>query len=142
MKIGIVGWGVEGQSAYRYFGPEHEYLIVSEEPRDDFPAQSDNIKVQFIDRPRQPGLTGNVEDLSYLEGLDKCDRIVYSPVAPKNLRKVFGDDPDFWRKATTVLHIFLETVKTKNVIGVTGTKGKGTTSTLIAKMLEAQGKKV
>lgn len=142
MRIGIVGWGVEGQSAYSYFGPENEYLIVNEEPRDDFPPESDKIKVQFIDKNRQPGLTGNVEDLSYLDGLDKCDKVVYSPVAPKNLRKFFGDDQQFWSKASSALHIFFETVKTKNIIGVTGTKGKGTTSTLISKMLEAQGKKV
>ena len=48
MKIGIVGWGIETQSAYRYFGPEHEYLIVNEHPRDDFPPQSDKVKVQFV----------------------------------------------------------------------------------------------
>lgn len=142
MKIGIVGWGVEGQSAFHYFGPDHEYLIVNEEPRDDFPPESDRIKIQFIDKKRPVGLTGNAEDLSYLAGLDKCDKIIYSPVAPKNLRQFYGDNKSFWDKTTTALHIFFETVKTKNIIGVTGTKGKGTTSTLIAKMLEAQGKKV
>src|SRR5436190_16328369 len=107
MKIGIVGWGVEGQSAYRYFGPDNEYLIVNEEPRDDFP-KSDNVKIQFIGKDREPGLTGNVTDLNYLHGLDKCDKIVYSPVAPKNLRKYFGKNHDFWAKATSALQIFYD----------------------------------
>ncbi len=137
MKIGIVGWGVEGQSAYRYFGPEHQYLIVNEHPRDDFPPTSDRVQVQFLKAEKPPGITSNVTDLSYLDGIDKCDKIVYSVTAVKNLEQKFGRDRDFWQKVTTVWHIFFEEVKTKNLIGVTGSKGKGTTSTLIYQMLEA-----
>lgn len=140
MKIGIAGWGVEGQSAFRYFGPQHDYLIVNEEPRDDFPAQSDKVQVRFINTPRQPGLTGNVADLSYLDGLEACDKIVYSVVNAKNLEKKFGRGKQFWAKATTVQQLFFENVKTKNIIGITGTKGKGTTSTLVYEMLKAAGK--
>lgn len=142
MKIGIVGWGVEGKSAYNFFGPKHEYLIVNEAPVSDLPPKSDSIKVQFIDKPRAPGVTSNVTDLSYLNGIENCDKIVYTPIARKNLEKLFPEADPFWQKATTIQHIFFEEVKTKNIIGVTGSKGKGTTSTLIAKMLEASGKKV
>jgi len=142
MKIGIIGWGVEGQSAFRYFGPEHQYLIVNEEPREDFPEQSDNIKLQFINTERQPGVTGNVQDLSYLDGIENCDKVIYSVTNAKNLEKRFGNDADFWAKATTTQHIFFEEVKTKNIIGITGTKGKGTTSTLTTELLNAQGKTV
>jgi UDP-N-acetylmuramoylalanine--D-glutamate ligase len=142
MRIGIVGWGVEGQSVYRFFGPNHSYLIVNEEPRDDFPAQSDTIKVQFIPKKRPPGVTSNVSDLSYLRGIDACDKVIYTPTSYKNLQTVFGDNASFWAKTATSLDIFFENVKTKKIIGVTGTKGKGTTSTLIAKMLEAQGRRV
>lgn len=142
MKIGLVGWGVETQSAFRYFGPEHEYLIVNEQRADDFPSESETIKIQFIDKPKPAGVTSNVSDLSYLEGIDECDKIIYSVTSVKNLEKTFGDRNDFWQKATTVNHIFFENVKTKNIIGVTGSKGKGTTSTLIARMLEAVGKTV
>ncbi len=142
MRIAIVGWGVEGQSAYRYFGSDNEYLIVNEEPREDFPPESDRIKVQYIKTERAPGLTGNVTDTSYLDGIQDCDKIVYSPTARKVLEKVFPDDNPIWQKATTDRHIFFENVQTKNIIGITGSKGKGTTSTLVAKLLEAQGKKV
>lgn len=142
MKIGIVGWGVEAKSAFNYFGPNNDYLIVSEEPRDDFPAQSDRVTVRFLPSPRQPGLTGNVQDLSYLDGIGECDRIIYTTPAAKNLEAKFGDDKSFWSKATTIQHIFFENVKTRNIIGVTGTKGKGTTSALISQMLETAGEKV
>lgn len=141
MKIAIVGWGVEGQSAYKYFGPEHEYLIVNEEPRNDFPAISSKVKIQFIDASRTPGITGNVTDTSYLNGISDCDKIVYTPTSRKVLEKVFEPDDQIWQKCTTNLAIFFENVKTKNIIGITGTKGKGTTSTLIYKMLLATGKK-
>jgi UDP-N-acetylmuramoylalanine--D-glutamate ligase len=142
MKVGIVGWGVEGQSAYNYFGQENDYLIVSEEPIVNSLPNSDRVKVQQLTGPRQPGLTGNVNDLSYMDGLEQCDKIIYTTPAAKNLEKKFGADPVFWSKATTTQHIFFENVKTKNIIGVTGTKGKGTTSTLIYEMLKAEGKNV
>ena len=142
MRIGIVGWGLEGQSAYRFYGAEHEYLIVNEEPRDDFPMQDKRTQVQFVTTPRTPGLTGNVSDLSYLDGLEFCDKIIYTAPAAKNLEKKFGHDKDFWAKATTIQHIFFQEVRSKNIIGVTGTKGKGTTSTLIYEMLKAFGKRV
>lgn len=141
MKIGIVGWGVEGQSAYKFFGPDNDYLIVSEEDSPSFPQASEKIKIQHLNAQRQPGLTGNVEDLSYLDGIEVCDRIIYSVTSAKNLEKKFGNDPSFWAKATTIQHIFFEVIKTKNIIGVTGTQGKGTTSTLIYEMLKAAGKK-
>jgi len=142
VRIGIVGWGLEGQSAYRFYGAEHEYLIVNEEPRDDFPMQDKRTQVQFVTTPRTPGLTGNVSDLSYLDGLEFCDKIIYTAPAAKNLEKKFGHDKDFWAKATTIQHIFFQEVRSKNIIGVTGTKGKGTTSTLIYEMLKAFGKRV
>jgi len=142
MKIGIVGWGIEGQSVYRYFGPEHDYLIVNEHPRDDFPPVSDKVQVRFIKDERAPGLTGGVRDLRYLNGIDDCDKIIYSVTSYNNLVSFFGDDKNFWNKAQTVQHIFFETCKSRNVIGVTGTKGKGTTCTLIHRMLQTAGKKV
>src|SRR5579871_3615910 len=142
MRIGIVGWGLEAQSAFRHFGPEHEYMIVNESAQDNFPPESDKIKVRFNQNSAPPGIGGQVSDLSYLEGIEACDKIVYQPTAYFNLKKAFPKDSPFWTKATTVYDIFFENTPTKNIIGVTGTKGKGTTSTLIAKMLEAQGKTV
>ena len=142
MRIAIVGWGLEGQSVYRFFGNKHDYLIVNEHQRDDFPLQSEKVKLQYLPQDKPTGMTGTVEDLSYLEGIDSCDKIIYSVVAFKNLQKVYGNDKSFWDKATTIQHIFFASCPSPNIIGVTGTKGKGTTSTLIAKLLEAEGKSV
>jgi UDP-N-acetylmuramoylalanine--D-glutamate ligase len=141
MKIGIVGWGIEGKSAFNYFGAENEYLIVNEQPLDDFPQESDKIKIQYLDKDKPAGITGNVKDLSYLNGLENCDKIVFTPTSRKNLEEKFIGNKEFWDKATSALDIFFETVKTKNIIGVTGTKGKGTTSTIIYQILQAAGKR-
>jgi len=140
MKIGIVGWGLEAKSAFKFFGPEHEYLIVNESAQDDFPAESEKIKVQYVKQQAPIGIGGQVSDLSYLEGIDKCDKIVYQPTSYFNLKKMFGQRQDFWPKTTTAYDIFFENCPTKNIIGVTGTKGKGTTSTLIYEMLQADNK--
>lgn len=142
MRIAIVGWGLETQSAYRYFGTDHDYLIVNESSQDDFPPSSERIKVRFLTDKAPAGIPGQVTDLSYLEGIDEYDKIIYQPTAYFNLKKIYGDNKDFWAKATTAYDILFENVASKNIIGVTGTKGKGTTSTLIAKMLEAGGKAV
>ena len=111
MKIGIVGWGIESQSAFNFFGPGHDYLIVNEHPRDDFPAESPSVKLQFLNNERPVGMVGSVVDLSYLNGMETCDKIIYSPSSFKNLQKKFGSDNSFWSKATTVQNIFFENCK-------------------------------
>lgn len=135
MNIALVGWGIETKSAYYYYGYEHSYLIVSEEPANDTP-HSGNVSVRSLENARKPGLTGNVEDLSYLENLEEFDLVIYSPSAHKNLEKVYDSESVFWQKAKTILDVFFDVCPTKNVIGVTGTKGKGTTTSLIYKLLK------
>jgi hypothetical protein len=105
MKIALVGWGVETKSAYTYYGHEHNYLIVSEEPVNDFP-NSANVSVRSLDNVRKPGLTGNVDDLSYLEGLEEFDLAIYTPSAHKNLEKVYNNASSFWQIAKTTLDSF------------------------------------
>ncbi len=141
MKIALIGWGLETQSAYRFFGDEHEFLIVSEEPKKDFP-DGDNITIQANTATRDPGLTANVTDLAYLKGIDTCDSVVVTPTAKKTLEKAFPADHPLWRKTTTNTQLFFEHCPTRNIVGVTGTKGKGTTSSLLTSILRTAGKTV
>lgn len=75
----------------------------------------------------------NGED--YLNNLEQFDYVVRSPgVKPSELEKHVSKD-----KITSQTKLFFELSPTKNIIGVTGTKGKGTTSTLIYEMLKEAG---
>lgn len=78
---------------------------------------------------------------AHLQGLDEFDLIVRSPIVhPSKLVETNGQE--ILKKTTTVTNEFFRACPTKNIIGVTGTKGKGTTSTLIAKLLQQAGKTV
>lgn len=125
MKIAIVGYGVDGQAVYDYYQkqPDTEVTILD---------QDVNLKA--------PSGAKTVLGDDYLSNLGEYDLIIRSPGLNPNL--LLKPNPGIESKITTQIAEFLKTCPTKNVIGVTGTKGKGTTSTLIAKMLEANGKTV
>jgi UDP-N-acetylmuramoylalanine--D-glutamate ligase len=73
----------------------------------------------------------------YLKDLDSYDLIVRSPgVKISDLEKFVSKD-----KITSQTKIFFDLVECP-IIGVTGTKGKGTTSTLIYEMLKRDGRNV
>jgi UDP-N-acetylmuramoylalanine--D-glutamate ligase len=124
MEIAIVGYATEGIVSARYFaGLGHEITVCD---------QSKNLTV--------PGEYAAQLGENYLENLAQFDMVVRSAgIAPEViLPKNRGVEP----KLTTAVDEFLRVCPTKNTIGITGTKGKGTTSTLVAKMLEAAGRRV
>lgn len=74
---------------------------------------------------------------NYLEGLNSYDLVVRSPgIKVSDLEKFVAKD-----KITSQTKLFFDLCKA-SIIGVTGTKGKGTTSTLIYEMLKAEGRDV
>jgi len=124
MKVAIVGYGVEGKSAFEYWHKLGAEITICD--RNTATVAPEGASTQLGD--------------SYADDLDRFDIIVRSAgIPPKEiLSHTAGIEP----KMTTVVDEFLRVCPTKNTVGVTGTKGKGTTSTLITKMLEAAGKKV
>lgn len=127
MKIAILGYAGQGQSAYEYWNRDGNELTV-------------------CDSNAELGLPeGAASQLGpdYLKGLDKFDTLVRTPALhPRDIVAANPETPNILDKVTTNTNEFLAVCPTKNIIGVTGTKGKGTTSTLISRMLEAAGKKV
>ncbi len=124
MKIAIVGYGKQGVSAYDYWSQGNEITI-----RDQAKIQNppDDVAVE----------TGQ----DYLKNLDQFDLIIRSPkLYPKDI--VEANSAAILDKITTNTNEFFKVCPTKNIIGITGTKGKGTTSTLVTKILESLGKRV
>lgn len=127
MKIAILGYGSQGASAQEYWNSDENDITVCDQ----------NESLELPD-----GVQAQLGS-SYLTGLAKFDLLVRSPsIHPQDIVLANPDAPDILNKVTTNTNEFLEVCPTKNVIGVTGTKGKGTTSTLIAEILKAAGKQV
>lgn len=127
-KIAILGFGVEGKSTYnfirRYLENTEITVLCSEE---DETKKNDILKKdEFVKFVIGKG---------YLDNLDNYDIILKAPgVSFKNI-----DISKFENKITSQLELFLEYKKCLT-IGITGTKGKSTTSTLIYDVLKEQEK--
>jgi UDP-N-acetylmuramoylalanine--D-glutamate ligase len=124
MKVALLGFDVEGRASYEFFKARGADITICDQNAD-------------LEAP------GGVETQlgpEYLDGLDRFDLLVRTPgLRPSD---ILAKNPGIEDKITSATNLFYENSPTKNLIGVTGTKGKGTTSTLIAKILEAAGKKV
>ena len=119
MKIAIVAYGVEGQASYRYYSkdPSNSITIFDQNPNLEAPEG-----VETVLGP------------DAFEKLQDYDLILRSPPIPRASLKTNG-------KIWSATNEFFEKCPAK-IIGVTGTKGKGTTASLIAAIFEAAGKKV
>jgi len=125
MNIAIVGFGAEGRATYDFFAGQggHTLTICDNNTSVEVPA----------------GAQGALGE-AYLDNLDRFDLIVRSAGIKPGL--ILGKNPGVAGKMTTHVEEFFKACPTRNIIGVTGTKGKGTTSTLITNMLEANGQQV
>lgn len=124
MNVAILGFDVEGKASYEYFKARGDHITICD--------QNESVEV--------PGSVPTQLGDNYLDGLDRFDLLVRTPGLHPN--KILQKNPGVADKITSGTNEFFKACPTTNIIGVTGTKGKGTTSTLITKMLEADGKQV
>lgn len=122
MKVALVGFGVENQSVYRYYQKS---------------GISPTICDHNPDTKVPEGAMAILGD-TYLDTINDFDIVVRSVGIHPSV--ITSQHPEVESKITTAVNLFFESCRTP-IIGVTGTKGKGTTSTLIHKILEAAGKK-
>ena len=123
MKVAILGFGGQGQTALEYWSNLGDEVTVCDKNTD--LSVPDGVSTQLGDR--------------YLDGLDAFDLLVRTPALhPIEIVKANRDVDNILDKVTTVTNEFFRVCPSTNIIGVTGTKGKGTTSSLIAKMLRQQ----
>jgi UDP-N-acetylmuramoylalanine--D-glutamate ligase len=126
MKIAILGYGEQGRAAYEYWGKDPANQLVIRDQNEELAA---------------PAGAMTMLGPQYLDNLDQYDLLIRSPALhPRDI--VAANSPDILSKVTTVTSEFMSVCPSRNIIGITGTKGKGTTSTLVTRMLEAAGKTV
>lgn len=118
-NIAILGFGKEGKSTYNFI---RRYLS--------------NQKITIIDKKEQVLDDENVNIISgdnYLDNLGIYDFIIKSPgITLKDI-----DITNFKDRITSQLELVLEVYR-NNVIGITGTKGKSTTTSLIYEIISKQ----
>lgn len=121
MKVAIVGFGVEGRSSYDYFVAQGADVTIFD--------QSPTPKMTL---PPGAKLISGPDAFTQLTDFDVVMRV--PTVAPDSL-STHG-------RISSNIKEFLANCPTKNVIGVTATKGKGTITSLIADILRKAGKTV
>lgn len=135
MKIAILGFGREGRAVYKFLKKHRDYK---------------NAEVWVLDKNSSlhfagPEMAGIKKQLggNYLKNINRFDLIFRSPgVSYQKLMRslaplrVTRDD-----RVISVTKLFLELCPCP-VIGVTGTKGKGTTATLLYNILKKCGRDV
>lgn len=119
MNIAIAGYGIEGEASYDYWKSSNNALTIVDE-RKNLTHLPEGAKVEI-----GPGAFGKLEDY---------DLVIRSPsINPRKLpygNKVWSATNEFFSKCPAI------------IIGVTGTKGKGTTASIIASILREAGKTV
>ncbi|MBI4087290.1 MAG: UDP-N-acetylmuramoyl-L-alanine--D-glutamate ligase [Candidatus Liptonbacteria bacterium] len=127
MRIAILGFAREGQSLLAFLKKSAQYK---------------NAEFWIVDKKATtkipPGVHGQLGK-NYLQNLEKFGLVFRSPGVPYNLPEL--------KKARRAGVVFSSATKLffencpATIIGVTGTKGKSTTSTLIYRVLKAAKKK-
>lgn len=120
MKVAIAGFGVEGRASFDYWNtPENQVVIVDER------------SIEAQDLPLDANVITGDAAFSRLNGFDLVVRTAgLSPAKISTDGKIWSATNEFFVKCPAP------------IIGITGTKGKGTTSSLIASILRAAGKTV
>jgi UDP-N-acetylmuramoyl-L-alanine---L-glutamate ligase len=118
-RILILGWGREGQSSYE--------VLKASCPNADIFCSDQNTDL-LID----------VQTTPYLQNLEQFDVIFKTPAIPVRTPEL-QTYLSLGKKITSQLNEFLAVYRSQTV-GITGTKGKSTTSSLVAHLLREIGK--
>ncbi len=140
-KIGILGLGIENQALVRYL-LKHKVKceITVCDARTGVKMKTENAGLRVEPAMIETYILWQLGK-KFNQGLEKFDILFRSPGWPMDCPGVKQTI-----KAGTILSspikLFFDLCPTKNIIGVTGTKGKGTTASLIYEILKRAGKKV
>jgi len=135
-SILILGFGTEGQATYEFLRsmwPAKPISIADQRGLDGFPGE--------VVRPLQEDRAATLNfGPGYLEALaaGKCDVLIKTPGIPAALDSL-AEARRSGCALTSHSQIFMSNYPHEKIIGVTGTKGKSTTTSLIYHMLRRGG---
>lgn len=132
-KIAVLGFGIEGEDVCRFLLKKKAKITV-------FDQKTDRELGEVYQRFKNQGVEFRLGE-NYLDGgLVSFDIVFRSPAFKRFLPQIVAAE----KKGTAILSatkLFFDFCPAK-IIGVTGTKGKGTTATLIYQILRRAQKKV
>ena len=116
-KILILGYGKEGKSTLNFIRRHLKEQLITLRDKNKIECDDKNVEIICGD--------------NYLDNLDEYDLIIKSPgISLKDI-----DISNIKDKLTSQLELLLE-VDRKNIIGITGTKGKSTTTSLTYEVIK------
>ena len=123
-NIAILGFGKEGKSTYNFIRRHSNQKLTILDKNDitknnEYLKEDKNLRI----------ITGE----SYLNNLEQYDLIIKAP----GIALLDIDTKNIENKLTSQLELILE-INKKNIIGITGTKGKSTTTSLLYKIIKEQ----
>jgi len=130
-KVAVIGVGVEGKSTLNYLEDKNAKLFLLD--------QKETLDPEIITLAKSIGVQLHLGK-NYLETVDQFDLIFRSPGVRPDLPELLRAK-EAGVRVTSQTKYFFDTCPCP-IVGVTGTKGKGTTATLIFEMLKADGRKV
>lgn len=133
-KVAFVGMGVANVPCAEFMA-RHGIDVYACDKRD-----KEYIGAEICDKLEKLGVNFSLGE-NYLDILPDMDLVFRSHGILPFQNKWIGECIERGQKVTTEMEVFFNLCPSK-IIAVTGSNGKTTTTTLIAKMLELQGKKV
>lgn len=133
-KVAFIGAGVSHKTLIREFAEMGAQVTLCDQKKsvEEFGDYADTL--------RQLGITLSLGE-NYLEGFKGQDMIMRTPGFVGYFEKPLQDAMAAGTMVTSEVELFFDLCPCK-IVAVTGSDGKTTTTTLIAKFLEASGRKV
>jgi UDP-N-acetylmuramoylalanine--D-glutamate ligase len=130
-NVAILGWGINGLDAADFLMKQGAKVTIFDE------KEGSELDFSGFDTKRAELVLGK----HYLDdGLKDFDFVIRSPGVYRYIPRIVEAE-EAGVAITSVVKLFFDLSPAK-IIGVTGTKGKGTTSTLIYEILKNAGKEV
>ncbi len=147
MKLAILGFGREGKSLLKFLQKRGQTQKGTRTDAEKIPRRSASNEIWVLDKNGEIKIPKGVQKQtgkSYLKNLEQFNIIFRSPGVPymlPEIQKARKAGVEISSSTKLFLDIINQKPETRNqkpvIIGITGTKGKSTTSTLLYQILKA-----